>query len=167
MVTESIDIVTKSVVKYMLKNGLTMCTAESCTGGMLAQTITSVAGASGMFPGGICSYSERIKKDVLGVSEKTLEEYSVYSMQTASEMSAGALKLFGTDAAVGITGIAGPDGGTEDKPVGTVYVSVRYHKKEIVRELRLYEEYENLTREKIRLLTTLKALEMTAELLEI
>lgn len=164
VVTESIDIVTKSVVKYMIKSGQTLCTAESCTGGMVAQTITDVPGASGMFPGGICSYSEEIKRKVLGVSEKTLSEYSVYSAQTAGEMSAGAMKLFGTDYAIGITGLAGPDGGTKDKPVGTVYVSVRSRDREIVRDLRLYEEYENLTRRKIRLLTTVKALEMVMEL---
>lgn len=164
VVTESIDIITKSVVKYMIKSGLTLCTAESCTGGMVAQTITGVPGASGMFPGGVCSYSEEIKRRVLGVSEKTLSEYTVYSAQTASEMSAGAMKLFGTDYAVGITGLAGPDGGTKEKPVGTVYVSVRNKSREIVRDLKLYEDHENLTRKDIRLLTTLKALEMVMEL---
>lgn len=166
VVTESIDIITKSVVKYMIKSGQTVSTAESCTGGMVAQTITEVPGASGIFPGGICSYSEEIKQKVLGVSEKTLERYTVYSSEVASEMSAGAMKMFGTDYAVGITGLAGPDGGTEEKPVGTVYVSVRSKDREIVRDLRLYKEYENLTRRKIRLLTTVKALEMLKELCE-
>lgn len=164
VVTESIDIVTKSVVKYMIKNGLRLCTAESCTGGMIAQCVTDVPGASQMFLGGVCSYTEEIKCRVLGVSEKTLAEKTVYSEETASEMSAGALKLFGADVAIGVTGLAGPDGGTEDKPVGTVYVSARNREREIVRRLRLYEEYENLDRRKIRLLTTVKALEMVKEL---
>jgi PncC family amidohydrolase len=165
MVTESIDTVTKSVVKYMIANKLTLCTAESCTGGMIAQTVTDVPGASGMFPGGVCSYSEEIKKKVLGVSENTLDKFTVYSEETASEMSKGALRLFGADVAVAVTGLAGPDGGTEEKPVGTVYVSVRSSEKEIVRTLRLYREYENLTRREIRLLTTLKALQMVEELI--
>lgn len=164
LVTESIDTVTKGVVKYMIRNSIRLCTAESCTGGMIAQTITDIPGASQMFLGGVCSYTEEIKVKVLGVDEKTLERYTVYSEQTASEMSRGAMKLFGADAAIAVTGLAGPDGGTDEKPVGTVYVSVRNKEREIVKDLRLYEEYENLTRRKIRLLTTLKALEMVLEL---
>ena len=137
VVTDSIDIVTKSVVKYMIKSGRKLCTAESCTGGMISQTITSVSGASEMFLGGACTYN---------VKKETLEQYTVYSEQTASEMSKGALKLFGADCAVAVTGIAGPSGGSQEKPVGTVYVSVRSRQKEIVRRLELYKEYENLDR---------------------
>ena len=166
LVTESIDIVTKSVVKYMVRKNLTLCTAESCTGGMISQSVTDVSGASAMFLGGVCSYTEQIKQKILGVSEKTLEEYTVYSEQVACEMSDGALKLVGADVAIGVTGLAGPSGGTDDKPVGTVYVSVRNHRGEIVRCLRFYEEYEKLTRKTIRLLTTVKALEMVMELCE-
>lgn len=166
LVTRSIDTITENVVKYMVREKLTMCTAESCTGGMISQSVTNVSGASGMFLGGVCSYTEEIKKKVLGVSEKTLERFTVYSEQVASEMSAGALKLFNADVAVAVTGLAGPSGGTEDKPVGTVYVSVRNHKDEIVRCFRFYEEYDKLTRRTIRLLTTVKALEMVIELCE-
>ena len=165
-VTESLDIVTADVVKYMIRTGLTLCTAESCTGGMVAEKITSVAGASKMFLGGVCSYTEEIKMKILGVKKETLEKYTVYSEQTASEMSLGALRLFGADTSVGITGLAGPDGGSEEKPVGTVYVSVRNRNKEIVRNLKLYESCENLTREIIRKLTVIKALEMVMELWE-
>ncbi len=164
VVTESIDIVTKSVVKYMIKNGLRLCTAESCTGGMISQTVTEVAGASQMFLGGACTYTEEVKMKLLGVKGETLEKFSVYSEQTAGEMSSGAMKLFGADCAVAVTGIAGPGGGTEDKPVGTVYVSVRNDRREIVRTLRLDKEYENLDRRMIRMITTLKALEMVLEL---
>ena len=81
-------------------------------------------------------------------------------------MSLGALRLFGADTSVGITGLAGPDGGSKEKPVGTVYVSVRNRNKEIVRNLKLYESCENLTREIIRKLTVKKALEMVMELWE-
>lgn len=166
LVTESIDIVTKSVVKYMLQADLTLCTAESCTGGMIAEKITSVAGSSGMFKGGVCSYTEEIKMKVLGVRKSTLENFTVYSSQTASEMSEGALKLFGTDCAVGVTGIAGPDGGCDEKPVGTVFVSVRNKDREIVRDLKLYGSGEKLSREEIRLKSTEEALKMVLELFE-
>ena len=159
VVTDSIDIVTKSVVKYMIKSGRKLCTAESCTGGMISQTITSVSGASEMFLGGACTYTEEIKMKLLNVKKETLEQYTVYSEQTASEMSKGALKLFGADC-------AGPSGGSEEKPVGTVYVSVRSRQKEIVRRLDLYKEYENLDRRKIRMLTTEAALRMVLELYE-
>lgn len=164
VVTKSIDMVTKSVVKYMLDKHIRLCTAESCTGGMVSESITSVSGASGMFLGGICSYTEEVKKRILGVSEKTLEKYTVYSEQTASEMSLGAMKLFGAEAAIGITGIAGPSGEIKDKPVGSVYVSVRNKEHEIVRNLKLYKDYENADRNEIRHLTTVKALEMLLEL---
>ena len=163
VVTESIDIITECVVKYMIKNLVTMSTAESCTGGMVAEAITSVSGASAMFKGGVCSYTEEIKMKVLGVKKETLDKYTVYSEETASEMSLGAQQLFGTDCAVGITGLAGPGGGTEDKPVGTVYISARYKDREIVRELRLYNEYEKLDRGMIRKISTLKAMEMVKE----
>ena len=156
VVTDSIDIVTKSVVKYMIKSGRKLCTAESCTGGMISQTITSVA----------CTYTEEIKMKLLNVKKETLEQYTVYSEQTASEMSKGALELFGADCAVAVTGIAGPSGGSQEKPVGTVYVSVRSRQKEIVRRLELYKEYENLDRRKIRMLTTETALRMVLELYE-
>ena len=164
VVTDSIDIVTKSVVKYMIKSGRKLCTAESGTGGMISQTITSVSGASEMFLGGACTYTEEIKMKLLNVKKETLEQYTVYSEQTASEMSKGALKLFGADCAVAVTGIAGPS--SQEKPVGTVYVSVRSRQKEIVRRLELYKEYENLDRRKIRMLTTETALRMVLELYE-
>jgi len=104
--------------------------------------------------------------NVLGVSESTLENYTVYSTQVASQMSLGVMRLTGSDASVGITGLAGPDGGTDDKPIGTVYVSVRYKNLETVKDLRLYDDYEKLDRTKIRTLTTIKALEMLRELCE-
>lgn len=160
MVTKRLDIVTERVVKYMIAKGLTVSTAESCTGGMLSERITSVSGASAIYFGGVCSYTEEIKMKVLGVSRETLEKYSVYSAETASEMSRGVRELMQTDCSVGITGIAGPSGGTDEKPVGTVYVSVRCRDKENVRDLKLYDEYEKLDREFIRRAAVLNALEM-------
>ncbi len=166
MVTDSIDRVVTDVVEYFMTNEITLSTAESCTGGMVSQMITSVSGASKVYLGGVCSYTEEMKMKVLGVSEDTLKEYTVYSPQIASEMSYGIMNLTGSRASVGITGLAGPDGGTDDKPVGTVYVSVRYKDSELVKDLMLYKEYEKLDRRKIRTVTTIKALKMLKQLCE-
>ena len=149
----------------MKDKGLTLSTAESCTGGLVSESITSVAGASAVFKGGVCSYSEEVKQKVLGVSEDTLREFTVYSPQVASQMSEGVMRLMGTDAAIGITGIAGPDGGTDEKPVGTVYVSVRFGEKELVKDLALYKDYEELDRKKVRCLAAVRSLEMLLEII--
>ena len=166
VVTETLDIVTQRVVKYMKDKGLSLSTAESCTGGLVSQSITSVPGASAVFKGGVCSYSEEVKQKVLGVSAKTLDEFTVYSPQVASQMSEGVMRLMGTDAAIGITGIAGPDGGDDDKPVGTVYVSVRFGDREIVKDLALYKEYDELDRKKVRWLAATGSLELLLEIME-
>ena len=162
-VTKTIDTTAESVVKYMLQSGKTLCTAESCTGGMVSEMVTSVAGASKMFLGGVCSYTEQVKQKILGVKKQTLDEFTVYSPQVASEMSSGALALFGADVAIGITGIAGP-GGENGKPAGTVYVSVRDARNEIVREIRIYELCADPDRETVRRLSAQTALEMVMEL---
>ena len=162
-VTKSIDTVTNFVVKYMLEHDITVCTAESCTGGMVSELITSVAGASGIFKGGVCSYTEEIKQKILGVKKETLDKYTVYSPQVADEMSEGAQKLFNADAAIGITGIAGP-GGVGDKPAGTVYVSVRYKNKQTVKDLKIYELCSEPDRETVRRTASLLALEMLLDI---
>ena len=165
-VTRSIDNVAKAVVSYLMTKSITLSVAESCTGGMVSEAITSVEGASKIYLGGVCSYTEQMKMQVLGVKEETLKIYTVYSPQVATEMSGGVMSLTGSDASIGITGIAGPDGGTDEKPVGTVYVSVRYGAKEMVCDLMLYKEFEKPDRRKIRMLTTVKALEMLKILVE-
>ena len=104
--------------------GLRVSTAESCTGGLISAAITSVSGSSAVIEFGVCSYSNRIKRKILGVSEKTLEQFTEYSEQCAEEMARGALAVSGADYAVSTTGIAGPSGGTAEKPVGTVYICV-------------------------------------------
>ena len=165
-VTESIDIVTERVVKYMIARGVSFATAESCTGGLLAEKFTSVPGASAVFRGGVVSYTEDVKQRVLGVKESTLAEHTVYSPQVASEMSSGVMELMGSDASAGVTGIAGPSGGTKEKPVGTVYVSVRFKDSEAVSDLRLYEGYADTDRETIRLMTAQRTFEMLEKLLK-
>ncbi len=100
--------------------GLMLAMAESCTGGMVAEAITSIAGSSTWFERGFVSYSNAAKIDMLNVSGKTLEKFGAVSEQTAAEMAVGALKNSDAQIAGSITGIAGPDGGSPDKPVGTV-----------------------------------------------
>jgi nicotinamide-nucleotide amidase len=148
-VTKTIDTTAEGVVKYMVKSGKSLCTAESCTGGMVSEKITSVAGASKMFLGGVCSYTEQIKQKILGVKKDTLDRYTVYSPQVASEMSRGALELFGADVAVGITGIAGPSGGTAQQPVGTVYIGFDICGRQFVKLPKLWELHDT-SRENIR-----------------
>lgn len=99
---------------------LMLVIAESCTGGWLGQTITSIAGSSGWFERGFVSYTDISKQEMLGVSSATLERYGAVSEQTASEMAAGAVARSHAQVAVSITGIAGPDGGTAQKPVGMI-----------------------------------------------
>jgi PncC family amidohydrolase len=102
--------------------GLKLATAESCTGGMIAERLTSVPGSSDVFVGAIVSYADSVKSAQLGVAAGTLERYGAVSAETAAEMAAGARERLGADVAVAVTGIAGPDGGSEEKPVGLVYL---------------------------------------------
>lgn len=106
--------------------GLTLAVAESCTGGLLSKRITDVAGCSDYYLGGVCSYSNSVKMRVLGVKAATLEAHGAVSQQTAEEMAEGVAHALGADVGVGITGVAGPGGGSEEKPVGLVYISVFY-----------------------------------------
>ena len=104
--------------------GVTVSTAESCTGGLVGHAITQVDGSSGYYLGGVVSYSDALKRSVLDVPAETLSRHGAVSAQTAVAMADGARRAFGSDLAVSVTGIAGPGGGTDAKPVGLVYVSV-------------------------------------------
>jgi nicotinamide-nucleotide amidase len=104
--------------------GLTLATAESCTGGMVAQRLTSVPGSSQVFVGGVVAYADEVKADELGVPHEVLERHGAVSAETAAAMTAGARTRLGADIAISVTGIAGPGGGTEGKPVGLVYLRV-------------------------------------------
>ncbi len=116
----------KEIVKLLLEKGLKITAAESCTGGLFAAKITEVSGSSSCFDGSFVTYSNEQKERLLGVPHEVLESFGAVSYQTALAMAKGAGKSFGSDIAIGITGVAGPTGGTEDKPVGTVYVSIAY-----------------------------------------
>lgn len=118
----NLDKTVTNVVKLLEQRSLTISTAESCTGGLLSELITSVSGASGIFELGLCTYSERIKTEYLGVPPEIIGKYGVVSEQTALEMVKGLKKRSGADVCISVTGIAGPSGGTKETPVGTVYI---------------------------------------------
>lgn len=113
-----------AVVKLLKEKGLTMATAESCTGGFVAKRITDISGSSAAFECGIVSYSNRIKAEVLGVNEADLEKYGPVSETVARQMALGALKVSSADVAVSVTGLAGPDSDGSDNPVGLSYIGL-------------------------------------------
>lgn len=113
-----------AVGELLLEHGLQLGTIESCTGGRIAQMLTDNPGASAYYHGSIIAYDNEVKKSLLGVSEKTLKEYGAVSEAAVREMVAGGLEQLGTDIVVATSGIAGPDGGTDEKPVGTIWIAV-------------------------------------------
>ena len=114
----------QAVINLMTQHKLTLSTAESCTGGYVAHLLTQVAGASAIYSGGAVAYSNQLKVNLLNVSPDILEEFGAVSEETVKDMASGAVKNFDTDYSLAITGIAGPGGGTPEKPVGTVWIAV-------------------------------------------
>ncbi len=112
------------VVSECAEGGVKISAAESCTGGLISGAVTAVSGSSAVIELGVCSYSNRVKRDVLGVSEATLERFSEYSVQCAAEMAEGVRRLSGADYGVSTTGVAGPTGGSAEHPVGEVCIAV-------------------------------------------
>ena len=115
------DMLAAQLGGLLKSHGLMLATAESCTGGGVAQAITEIAGSSAWFERGFVTYSNQSKQEMLGVSEATIMQYGAVSEATVREMVAGALEESGAQMALAVSGIAGPDGGTPDKPVGTVW----------------------------------------------
>lgn len=122
---------------FLKERGMTLACAESCTGGLVAKRITDLAGSSEVFLGGCVTYSNEAKQTLLGVSEESLARYGAVSEQVAREMARGVRERLGADVGVSLTGIAGPGGGSEEKPVGTVYVGISTEGGEQVRKLSL------------------------------
>jgi nicotinamide-nucleotide amidase len=110
------------VLSLLRERGLRLATAESCTGGLVAARLTDVPGASDVFVGSVIAYSNEVKAAELGVPEEVLRDHGAVSAETAAAMAEGARARLGVDVAVSVTGIAGPDGGTDEKPVGLVYL---------------------------------------------
>ncbi len=124
----------QTILNYMEARGLTLSVAESCTGGYISHLFTQHAGSSKVFYGGAVSYSYELKESILGVKHETLWQYGAVSEETVEEMVEGALLNFKSDYAIAVTGIAGPDGGLPDKPVGTVWIAVASAQKRLIKK---------------------------------
>lgn len=141
--------------RLLLENNITMATAESCTGGLISEMLTNIPGISGVFMGGAVTYSNEAKMEYLGVKEQTLKNHGAVSRETAFEMAEGIRKRLKTDIGISVTGIAGPGGGTAEKPVGLVYVGLSAANGTITKELRL-----SGNRKKIRTITALNVFDL-------
>lgn len=148
----------EEVVELLARRHLTVTTAESCTGGLIAGTLINAAGASDVLNEGYVTYSNEAKERLVHVSHETLERYGAVSEQTAREMAEGAARAAGADAALSATGIAGPGGGTVEKPVGLVYIGCCLNGRTVVKECRF-----NGARMENRLRTVETALTMLRE----
>jgi nicotinamide-nucleotide amidase len=144
-------------LKACARNKVLVATAESCTGGMIISLLTDIPGSSSMVDRGFVTYSNEAKTEMLGVSPETLERHGAVSAETAQEMAAGALKNSRAGIALAVTGIAGPDGGSAEKPVGLVWFGMALSGKPVVTEKRIFQ---NLGRDYIRRQTTKHALVM-------
>ena len=158
MVENELIALGERVVERFKKEKLTLSTAESCTGGWHSKIITEISGASEIFMGGVCSYSNDIKMNVLGVKEETLKAFGAVSEETAREMSQGVLKLMKTSVGVGITGIAGPNSDNTQKKVGLIFISVTRNNKTTV--VKLENDFSDNVRFKNRFTAVKTALEL-------
>lgn len=131
------DILKQRLFTLLREKGLTLSTAESCTGGMIGACLTSIPGISDYYGYGFVTYSNDAKQKLIGVSADTLQKHGAVSAETALEMAEGALRVSGADIAVSVTGIAGPGGGTVQKPVGLVYVGFATRDKRLFKKLNL------------------------------
>ena len=133
----------ETVLGEMLRErGLTLGTAESCTGGYISHLLTSISGASDYFKGSIVSYSNEIKEEVLGVNSETLKQHGAVSEETVQEMLKGALKNLNVDIAIAVSGVAGPSGGSSEKPVGCVYIGIANQNKSKINRLQFTQNRE-------------------------
>ena len=128
-------LISREISELMWKDGITLSTAESCTAGNLAAAITAIPGSSHYYKGGVVAYANQVKENLLRVDVKTIETYGVVSEETVCEMVKGAMETLNTDYAIATSGIAGPGGGTPDKPVGTIWIAAGSHNKIVTMKL--------------------------------
>ncbi len=147
------------IIQYCFDHHITLSVAESCSGGLLSKTITDVPGCSAIYPGGVCSYSNQMKMKWLNVQPSTLEQHGAVSAETALEMAQGIRNATGSDYGISTTGVAGPGGGTPDKPVGLVYIAVVGAQTKLVESLPLNPDLP-FTRASIQQQTAAHALQM-------
>lgn len=152
-----LGVLAERFLKACLAHRILAATAESCTGGMIVAALTDIPGSSSVVDRGFVTYSNEAKMEMIGVSKATLDAYGAVSEQTALEMAAGALKHSSAGIALAVTGVAGPDGGSDEKPVGLVWFGMALKGKPPVAEKRLFE---NRGRDFIRRETVRHALDM-------
>lgn len=150
----------EKIIELLIKHQLTITTAESCTGGLIAAALVNVPGVSGQFEEGYITYSNDAKEKLLGVSHETLERYGAVSSQTAEEMAKGARKAADADISIISTGIAGPDGGTAEKPVGLVYLACSLEE-----ETEVERHFFSGDRQKVRQASVLAALALVEKMI--
>ena len=132
-------IISRQIGDILYASGLTIGTAESCTGGRISEAIIAIPGSSDYYKGGIVAYTDEVKERILGVPHEILEEYTAVSEEVARQMVLGTINTIDVDFAIASTGYAGPGGGTKDKPVGTIWLA--YGNKEEVRTFKLTEDF--------------------------
>lgn len=163
MLDDDIVEAAKRLLDICKRKNLTLATAESCTAGLVAGTLAEVPGISSMLDRGFITYSNRAKQDMVGVSAATLEKYGAVSRETAEEMARGTLAHAPVDLAVSVTGIAGPDGGSEEKPVGLVHFAVASQSGRLVHA---EKRFGNIGRSEVRKQSVLQAFLMLHDLAE-
>lgn len=149
----------RRAIELFKENGQSLSLAESCTGGMISAAITDIAGASDIFRGSAVTYINSAKEHILGVSHETLEKHGAVSSECAAEMARGSRRIYGADAALSVTGIAGPGGGSPEKPVGTVWFGISTADGE-----KTFKKIFSGGRDAVRLQTVLTALAALEEL---
>ncbi len=152
-----VECMENALVEALHRHGLTLSAAESCTGGLISKRITDISGCSDVFFGGCVTYTNEVKQRLLGVKSETLDAYTAVSEQVAAEMAKGVREATGSDIGISATGIAGPGGGSEQAPVGTVYLGMSTREGESVRKLSLSS---NRSREFIRTVSATNAYDM-------
>lgn len=158
---EDIEDAARAIVEDFTPRKLLIATAESCTAGLIAGAITEISGSSNVFDRGFVTYSNEAKREMIGVANATLKAHGAVSRETAVEMAEGAIGNSGANISVAVTGIAGPGGASEEKPVGLVHLAAaRQGRKTIHREMR----YGDIGRSAIRLATVRTALDMLVEI---
>ena len=158
---KDIEDAARAIIEDFSARGLTVATAESCTAGLVAGALTEIAGSSSVFDRGFVTYSNEAKQQMIGVCAETLKAHGAVSRPTALEMAEGALRQSGAAVTIAVTGIAGPGGGSPEKPVGLVHLAAaRKGRETLHREMR----YGDIGRSAVRLATVRTALEMLAEI---
>lgn len=153
----------QKLIDLASEKNVTIATAESCTGGLIGAAITSISGSSKPFKGGIIAYDNSVKTKLLGVSPSVLGKYGAVSQKTAERMAAGVIERLGVDMAVSVTGIAGPGGGSEDKPVGTVWMGLAVKTNDNINIKTTLHSFGDIGRNNVRDVTCYEALKALVE----